>query len=125
MEENSFFQKALADFTYEAASGGAIRHLTDVGYTVRQIKEKLAYPTSYERVQKAVWDHLIAEGVILLEEPGKARPAGKTVYVREYDKYGKASFRRVSVENAGPAEHSGLAENSGLVKNSAITVHSL
>ena len=34
MSENRYFQKALSDFTYDAASGGAIRHLTDTGYTV-------------------------------------------------------------------------------------------
>ena len=56
MQEHSYFQKALADFTQEAASGGAIRHLADMGYTVKQIMERLDFPTPYERVQKAVWE---------------------------------------------------------------------
>ena len=60
---NKYFQKALSDFTYNAASGGAIRHLTDVGYTVKQIMEELAFPTPYERVQKGVWERLIETGI--------------------------------------------------------------
>lgn len=95
MEENDFFRKALADFTCEAASGGAIRHLADRGYTVKQIKEKLDFPTSCHRVQKAVWQHFIDTGVILQEKPGGSRKK-KAVYVREYDKYGKATFRRIT-----------------------------
>lgn len=102
MQKNSYFQNALANFTFEAASGGAIRHLTDLGYTVAQIRERLDYPVSYERVQKAVWERLVDTGVILLEEPGRAVRKKQTVYVREYDKYGKASFRLVSEEGSGP-----------------------
>ena len=93
MSEQSFFQNALSNFTYEMASGGAIRHLTDQGYTVNQIMEKLDFPTPFERVQRQVWERLIETEVILLEEPG-SRPQEKAEYVREYDKYGKATFRR-------------------------------
>ena len=112
MQEQSYFQKALADFTQEAASGGAIRHLADMGYTVKQIMERLDFPTPYERVQKAVWERLLCTGVILRKEPGSGGPFSrkgdfspedgisgkKAVYVREYDRYGKASFRRVQEE---------------------------
>lgn len=98
MAENRYFQKALSDFTYETASGGAIRHLTDSGYTVQQIMEHLDYPTPYERVQKTVWEQLLARGVILRERPGSGGTAVKTAYVKEYDRYGKSSFRRVVVE---------------------------
>lgn len=134
------FQKALSDFTFDMASGGAIRHLTDLGYTVKQIQECLDFPTPYARIQEAVWKRLVETGVICLEEPfrgsavsgagrardgeagagegggaGRARDgregtdagtargadtgAGSVVrvkYVREYDSYGKASFRRVT-----------------------------
>lgn len=96
MGENTYFQKALADFTYETASGGAIRHLADLGYTVKQIGEMLDYPTPCERIQKTVWEHLVSRAVILLEEPGNGSRTQKTVYVKEYDKYGKSTFRRVT-----------------------------
>ncbi len=108
MQEYGYFQKALADFTYEAASGGAIRHLADMGYTVKQIAAQLDFPAPYERIQKGVWERLIETGVILTAEPGSGGRQGvdkypqqtggtgrKAKYVQEYDQYGKASFRRV------------------------------
>lgn len=101
MEEGGFFQRALAHFTYEAAGGGAIRHLADMGYTAGQIVERLDYPVPYEKVRQAVWEHFIDRGVILLEEPGNGSRREKAVYVREYDKFGKPSFRRVAQEEDG------------------------
>lgn len=93
MSKQDYFRNALSDFTYEAASGGAIRHLADLGYTVRQICDKLTYPTPYERVRKTVWQHLIDTKVVLTEEPGSGREQGKKTYTVAYDKYGRASFR--------------------------------
>lgn len=103
MEEKSFFQKALADFTYEAACGGAVRHLADRGFTTAQIRERLDFPVPYGRIQKEVWKRLVSTGVILREEPGGGDSREKTVYVREYDRYGKASFRREKTGVQAPA----------------------
>lgn len=94
MSEQSFFQNALSNFTHEVASGGAIRHLTDLGYTVKQISERLDFPTPFERVQRQVWERLLETETVLTEEPGSSHKK-KADYVREYDKYGRASFRRV------------------------------
>lgn len=93
--EQTYFQRALSDFVYDVASGGAIRHMADMGYTVRQIQEKLDFPTPYERIQKTVWKHLTDTGVIFPEKLAQTRE--KVEYVREYDSYGRASFRRVAV----------------------------
>lgn len=97
---NDYFRQALSDFSFELASGGAIRHLADLGYTVKQIQERLDFPTPYARIQEAVWKRLVETGVILLADPklSKARMeenAGRVDFVREYDRYGKVSFRRV------------------------------
>lgn len=97
MAEQDYFKKALSNFTYDIASGGAIRHLADLGYTVKQITEQLSFPTPYERVQKAVWEHFLDTEVLLLEEPGNENQRKKFTYVRDYDKYGKTSFRRVEL----------------------------
>ena len=99
MSEQSHFQHALSSFTHEVASGGAIRHLTDLGFTAKQIAERLQYPTPFVQVQQEMWQRLIETDVILLDEPGTGKRE-KVSYVREYDKYGKSSFRRV-VEAAG------------------------
>lgn len=98
MSEQDYFKNALSDFTFEVASGGAIRHLADLGYTVSQITERLTFPTAFERVQKTVWRHFLDTGILRLEEPGSGEKQERFDYVREYDQYGKASFRRVSVE---------------------------
>lgn len=96
MGENRYFQKALADFVHEAAYGGAVRHLADRGYTAKQITDRLDFPAPYEKVRQAVWEHLADTGVILLEEPGSGRQKEKASYVKEYDRHGKPTFRRVS-----------------------------
>lgn len=95
MEEQKYFKQAMSDFTFDAACGGAIRHLADLGYSVKQIMEQLSFPVPYERVQKTVWEHYIDTGILVLEEPGKRKIQEKADYVREYNQYGKASFRRV------------------------------
>ena len=93
MSEQEYFKSALSDFTHEAASGGAIRHLADLGYTARQITERLTYPTPYERVRKTVWKHLIDTGIVLTQEPGSGGQRGKATYTVTHGKYGRASFR--------------------------------
>lgn len=98
MSEETYFRKALSDFTYESASGGAIRHLADLGYTPKQIAERLTFPTPYERVRQTVWRHLLDSGAVLLEEPGSGNRQGRAAYIEEYDRYGKLSFRRVLTE---------------------------
>lgn len=96
MEEQEYFRQALSDFTYEAACGGAIRHLADLGYTVGQIVEQLTFPVPYEKVWKTVWEYYLNTGILLLEEPGKGTVKEKAVYVKEYDRYGRSSFRRMA-----------------------------
>lgn len=97
MSEQEYFKNALSSFTFEAAAGGAIRHLTDLGCTVKQITERLDFPVPYARVQKTVWDHLLDTGLLLLTEPGSGRPPEKAVYVEDHDKYGRISFRKLNL----------------------------
>lgn len=102
MAEQEYFRNALSDFTYEAASGGAIRHLADLGYTVKQISGQLSFPTPYARVQKTVWQRLLETGVLLTEEPGSGKKrGGKAGYVMERDRYGRTSFRLAAAKDGG------------------------
>ena len=104
MAGQDYFKNALSDFTFEAANGGAIRHLWDLGYTVQQIRERLAFPASSQRVQECVWKHMLDKGMVLRQEPGSLATSQRTEFVREYDKYGRATFRRINItsENNGP-----------------------
>lgn len=94
--ENHFFD-ALHRFVFEEAGGGAIRHLADRGYTARQIADTISFPLPYEKVREAFTAHLLDNGVLLKENPAEHVGKEKTEYVREYDRYGKPSFRRVAV----------------------------
>ena len=93
--EHKYFNQALSDFINDAAYGGAIRHLADLGYTVEQMVKELDYPVSRERVSQTVWRYYLERGIILLEEPRKESAINKVSYVREYGKYGAVHFRRV------------------------------
>ena len=97
MAENEYFKQALSSFAMDMASGGAIKHLTNQGYTVRQIVNKLDFPTPYEKVQELVWKQMIENGCLLLEEPGNGTEHEKVDYIQETDSLGRKSFRKVVV----------------------------
>ncbi len=100
--EQEYFKKALSDFALDAASGGAIRHLADRGYTANQIVRMLDFPTPFKRVQQTVWKYFLDQGIILLEEPERERGQAEYDYVTEYDAYGRKSFRRVVTKEPSP-----------------------
>ncbi|MDO5538861.1 MAG: hypothetical protein Q4F83_02145 [Eubacteriales bacterium] len=64
-----YFQEALGDFVHDAASGGAIRHLLDLGYTTDAIMQKLEFPTPRARVEKTVYRYLTERGILMEELP--------------------------------------------------------
>lgn len=101
MMQKEYFKEALSDFTFEAANGGAVRHFAEKGYTVKQIIDGLDFPASYEKVQRAVWDFFLEKGVILLHEPGTAKGEKKKNYIKEYGKFGKISFRAITLSEDG------------------------
>lgn len=98
MAENDYFKQAMSNFVFDMAGGGAVRHLANQGYTVRQIIEKLDFPVPYEKVQETVWNELINNGSLLLEEPGSGNGHEKAEYVMEKDSFGKRSFRKVIIK---------------------------
>ena len=68
-EQSGYFEEALSDFVHDVASGGAIRHLVESGYSVEQIIERLDFPTSRERVEKTVYRYMTESGMLLSELP--------------------------------------------------------
>lgn len=97
MGEQDYFKNALSNFTYDAACGGAIRHKADIGYTVRKIADELDFSIPYEKVQKTVWERYVETSVILMEEPGTGKKNERYQFVKEQNKYGTTSFRRIKV----------------------------
>ncbi|MCR4618410.1 MAG: hypothetical protein K5669_09550 [Lachnospiraceae bacterium] len=96
-----YFDKALSNFTNDFASGGAIRHLADKGFTVKEIHDRLDFPTPVSKISETVWNHFLEEGIILLEDPLTGTSKGKVRFEKVQNKYGKTSFKRVTetVEN--------------------------
>ena len=88
------FNKALSNFINDAAAGGAVRHLADLGYSISQIADELDYPISKEKIAGYMWEHFLNIGKICLEEPQPSHE--KVSFVKEQDSFGRISFRRVT-----------------------------
>jgi len=104
--DNKYFGNVLSGFVFDMAAGGAICRLADKGYTVKYIKEKLEYPVTFEKVQKTVWEHLLEEKIILMEEPGRKSVKNKVVYTERHGRYGRKSFCGKVVEEK---DYSGIS----------------
>jgi len=92
-DNNKYFEKALGDFAFEAACGAAIRHLNELGYSAGEIAKRLDFPISEQRVRQALkkyeQDKLTGHG-----------PDGEYEIIKEFDEYGKSSYRRVKRSDA-------------------------
>lgn len=62
-----YFEEALSDFVHDAASGAAIRHLVDLGYSVEQMMQALSYPTPRERVRQTAYRYMLESGLIVAD----------------------------------------------------------
>lgn len=98
MNEPSYFQSALSSFVTDAACGGAIRHLVDIGYTLDQIVDRLDYPAPRAKVQRIMMDYLFESRVLLREEPSEELFAAKEAFVQEQDAFGRRSMRKIIID---------------------------
>ena len=82
-QQNEFFAKALHDFTMNAAAGDAIKHLTDRGYTLSQIKEALTFPAPEEYIAKIMWERLLETHKVIIKDSARVlsgrAPVAQTV----------------------------------------------
>lgn len=101
MDETNYFQNALSNFVTDAACGGAVRHLTDSGYTLDQIVDRLDYPAPRAKVQRIMMDYLYESQALLRKEPSEELFAPQTRFVQEQDAYGRRSFRKVCTDHNG------------------------
>ncbi len=101
MDETNYFQSALSGFVTEAACGGAVRHLTDLGYTLDQVVDRLDYPAPRAKVQRIMMAYLFESRVLLRKEPSAELFAPQEQFVQEQDAYGRRSMRKVMVDCKG------------------------
>jgi hypothetical protein len=95
MGEKDIFREALNNFTFDVASGGAIAHLADLGFTPSEIQKRLDFPTPYEQVREAYLKWLLDKKIIVEDRAEFGRRQEKRHFVTEYDDYGHKSFRLV------------------------------
>lgn len=100
MDRPEYFQTALSNFVTDAACGGAVRHLTDIGYTLDQMVARLDYPAPRAKVQRIMMAYLYESRVLLREEPSEKLFAAQTQFVQEQDAYGRRSMRKVNTDHA-------------------------
>ena len=99
MSENHF-ARALHNFTMDAAAGDAIRHLTDKGYTLSQVRETLTFPAPVEYIAKVMWERMLSKGTVLFDNPENAVPSD-TYITETHDRYGRKSFLQVQKKSPG------------------------
>lgn len=98
-EGKDYFNQALSDFMFEVASGGSIRHLVDLGYSVDQIMGKLAFPTPRVRVEKAVYKHMTETGLLLSKLPADEQTFHVTKFQAKHPDQISARFLKLLEQN--------------------------
>lgn len=116
MDEPSYFQNALSSFVTDAACGGAIRHLADIGYTLDQIVERLDYPAPRAKVQRIMMDYLYESRMLLKEEPSAKLFAAKEVFVQEQDAFGRRSMRKIAIDPDSQRNMAGASDSEILLQ---------
>lgn len=125
-DQNSFFAKALHDFTMNAAAGDSVRHLTDRGFTLSQIKETLSFPAPEGYIAKVMWERLIETHKVIVDDtarelsvpaqtPLRLPDQRSGLIIEQRDRYGRKSFLRIQKES--PEETSFSPEDYVLIDN--------
>ena len=89
-----YFEEALHHFIKDFNYGGAIDHLTEKGYSLRQIRDRIGGHLSDSFLREQMMQSYLKHDRLLLEEPG-SRKREKLSMVRETGPYGRVSFRQV------------------------------
>ena len=95
MSEEKYFEKALSDMKDSFAGKDGIKHLAELGYSVRQIQASLDFPFPLDKIGRVLWDHYRSEEIILQKAPGSGAGSVKVHYIKQTDAYGKQSFIKV------------------------------
>lgn len=105
MSENKYFEKALSDMKDSFAGADGIKHLADLGYSMRDIQKSLDFPFTMEKIGRVIWDHQVENETILLKEPGCNVREPESRFIRKTDAFGKQSFIRVSEPAVDAPQH--------------------
>lgn len=92
------FNRALSNMTGEIAYKAAVRHLVDIGYSMKEIEKQLTYPAPYEKIRECAYEYMCESGMILLKEPLETQSIKRYDYVLEEGKYGQKTYKRVLLD---------------------------
>lgn len=112
-EKPDYFGEALSNFAHDVASGGAIRHMVNLGYSVDEIRRRLDFPTPRERVQRTVYEYMQKSGILLEALPGETEQFAVT-RVRRPSAAGFGTLIRDEIEKNGE-ENSYLTCTYGMI----------
>lgn len=90
---NNYFNEALGNFISEYAYKEQARHLYNLGYSLKEIKDRLDYPVSLSALKDYLWEYLVSSKQIVYKREDIPEGSSKQEYVQEYDAYGRKSFR--------------------------------
>ena len=97
MNNSVIFAKALHNFTMDAACGDAIRHLTDKGFTLSQIKDTLTFPAPEAHIASVMYDRMVETRKIVTDV--SVGTVLSDTFVEVQDRYGRKSFLKVKKES--------------------------
>ena len=110
-----YFEEALSNFVSDFNYGGAIRHLTDLGYSAASIKQKLKIPFDTARIQEVQYKHLLDTGMLITEEQLLEKGAIYFVRLDEYPGDTQVTQREYTSEYAAKVLSEMMKEHDGLV----------
>lgn len=90
------YKNALHNFITDFADGGAIRHLSSLGYSVSEIMGRLDYPLPRQTVAQKVWEYYLEIGKICLEKTQTESFVEKKRYVKVENAAGRPSYCQVT-----------------------------
>lgn len=109
------FNKALSNMTGEIAYKAAVRHLVDIGYSMKEIEKQLTYPVPFEKIRDCAYEYMRESGMILLEEPSKIPSVKRFDYVLEEGKYGQKTYKRVLLDETETSKEEYIPVDFGLM----------
>jgi len=111
---SNYFSEALHNFTSDYAYGSQIKQLYNKGLGVTQIKEKLDYPVSIEKVSSYLWDYLLTSHQIVFNQADIIANPSSPKYELDSDSFGRRSFRLSSESFASSRSYKDIMYNGAI-----------
>ena len=99
MADNSYFQNALSDFSFDVAYGDSIRHLANKGFSPQEIKTQLNTSISIEKIEEVIRKYQESQELLTEEKINNTTSSFHYEFVKKYDSYGHSYFVKQKIED--------------------------